>query len=153
MAEDFAYCIRCRRPAPPDLDGPPGEDPGPWDAAAWEVTEDGEELICPGCLTGEDEAAIAESFIEYDPLVQIPLLISEFEAGHITGGEFEDRLAQQGLFVEAMEGSEDAERAARLLKEACSKLPPESVGDLLARVYRVLDKHADLLDELDEETR
>jgi hypothetical protein len=40
-------CSRCGRDAPTQLDGL-ADDPR-W--AEWEVTSDGEDLICPGCLT------------------------------------------------------------------------------------------------------
>jgi hypothetical protein len=45
--EEPMTCSRCGRDAPRQLDGI-ADDPH-W--AAWEVTADGEDLLCPGCLT------------------------------------------------------------------------------------------------------
>jgi hypothetical protein len=46
------HCVRCGRPVP-DLDDD--------EYVTWEVTEDGERMICPGCMTREEYAAM------YDP--------------------------------------------------------------------------------------
>lgn len=145
---DLVTCVRCGRDAPTQLDGT-SDDP---DWSAWEVTDGGDNVICPGCLTGADEQAIADSFLDLDPLHQIPFLVKEFEEHRIGGGDFENGLAEQRLLVEALyeSGSSDAEEARRILADACAKLPPESIGDTLAKVYRVLDKLPRELD--DEET-
>jgi hypothetical protein len=56
-----ARCARCARPAPIELDGPGGSASGSWNYAEWELSgDDGEELVCPGCLTRLDHQAIAE---------------------------------------------------------------------------------------------
>jgi hypothetical protein len=36
--------------------------------------------------------------------------------------------------------SESAAAARRLLNDACTKLPPESLGDHFAKIYRGLDR-------------
>lgn len=51
---DEAVCSRCRRPAPPELEGPPDARSDDW--AAWEIVSgDGVDmLVCPGCVTREE---------------------------------------------------------------------------------------------------
>lgn len=143
---DLVTCVRCGRDAPTQLDGA-ADDPS-W--AEWEVTDGGDNVICPGCLSGAEEQAIDDSFFDLDPLHEIPRLVKEFEEHRISGSDFEKRLAEQGLLVEALleSASDEAEEAQRVLADACSKLPPESIGDTLAKAYRVLDN---LPRELDEE--
>lgn len=61
----YATCSRCRRPAPPELDGPPDASDEDW--TEWEiVTVEGDHpeddvLVCPGCLTEAGQLADLEA--------------------------------------------------------------------------------------------
>lgn len=51
------YCARCRRPVPPiDSD----------EFTAWEANaeDDGATMICPGCITGEEQRQMDEDGME-----------------------------------------------------------------------------------------
>jgi hypothetical protein len=51
MTDDEERCSRCRRLAP---------SPDAVEYLEWEAADDGEAMICPGCLTGGEEQAIDE---------------------------------------------------------------------------------------------
>jgi hypothetical protein len=151
-AQEFTQCIRCGCPAPPELGGPPDGDAGEWDFAEWELDADAEP-VCPGCVTLAKEAAIAEEFLEFDPLDALPRLIVEFREGRISSADYEARLLLlMPADEEWFETTDEASAVRELFSEAWALLPRESPGDLVGtRGHPVLDRFREKAPELFDE--
>jgi hypothetical protein len=149
-AQAFARCIQCGCPAPIELGGSPDADVG--DFTEWAAGADAEP-ICPGCLTLAKETAIADEFLDFDPLVALPRLIVEFRDGRIDAAAYKDRLLLlTPADEEWFEPTDEASAVRELLSQAWGLLPRESPDDLTAtRAHPLLDRLRERAPELFDE--
>lgn len=75
VGPEYTYCRRCRRPAP---------DQASQEFLDWEATEEGYP-ICPGCLTGREEQAMAEDAMDTLEAIGSPQLPGSLPAPGLDG--------------------------------------------------------------------